>query len=91
MFDDFLKAFPSLGKNILVTKKNFNKQCSEKNPGYWLSVNDVQKHCLDKVRVQEALTKYSNLNNKMIKSFESMEEAQELNDAWNTMIDELGI
>ncbi len=89
--EKFKEKFPSLGKNILVTKKNFKKQCSEKNPGYWLSLNDIQKFCLDKARVREALTKYSNLNNKMIKSFESMEEAQELNDAWNTMIDELGI
>ncbi len=80
----FEKQFPSL-KHLTVETTPLTEVSMAR------LVLKIQLHCLDKVRVQEALTKYSNLNNKTVKSFQSMEEAQELNDAWNTMIDELGI
>ena len=79
----FEKQFPSL-----KDKEEFVRREKDIGKTEMYCRRYIQKHCLDKVRVQEALTKYSNLNNKMIKSFESMEEAQALNDAGNTMMAE---
>ncbi len=75
---NFEEKFPSLKDPTLYFTRVYSRDA-------------IERHCLDKERVREALSKYSKLNNKMIKSFESMEDAMELNNAWNTMIDELGI